>query len=208
MWTTNFFEKLRFETICTIKKIECQIPAKSINLQVFFLIIFIISGSLGWADSSDLDSSQLILSRDASETNEIKFEELKVEWVRFWLIFFVRHGRFHRHGSLREFLLSKAITSPKRMAEEDGRKGKRSQNTNNTSATINFDGDGIRNVFLKADYVMNIKKNSHDDIYLYRTLNVLYLQWISLNCSKCLSAILHHLLFSTFKINFWWGARG
>ena len=54
------------------QKIECQIPAKSIKLQVCFLRIWIISGRLGWADSSDLDSSQLIVSGD--ETNEIKFE--------------------------------------------------------------------------------------------------------------------------------------
>jgi len=42
--------------------------------------------------------------------------------------------------------------SPTRMAEEEGRKSNKSQNTQNIPGTRNFNSHGIEDMGLKADY--------------------------------------------------------
>jgi len=74
---------------------------------------------------------------------------------------------WQRLQSLREFLPFRGYHVSIRMAEEDGRKNKRSQNTQNIPGTRNFKRHGIEDVCFKADYSMKTKKFADSKIYLY-----------------------------------------
>jgi len=66
----------------------------------------------------------------------------------------------------------------------------------NTPGTTNLNSDRIEDVHLKADYTIKDFKTFLTVIYICKK-----------NCPECPScgAILHYLLFSVFKLNFWWG---